>query len=228
MLSAKPAPSNLRSNLQLQAHAPYNESMIKAVLFDFGGVVSETGKHGFIRQLIAELYHRPEADVKIQDLHVALRRGVASEEAFFAELNRRYGGLVTKEQFVIKANALVRLSPEVQELARKLKQHGIKTGLFSNVFDMNARELRRRGVYRGFDPVILSCEEGYVKPEPEIYQIALKRLGMQAKEVLFIDDQEKCLPPAKKLGMHTILATSSQQIVDDTIALLARTNGVIL
>jgi putative hydrolase of the HAD superfamily len=202
--------------------------VIKAVLFDFGGVLTQSGKSGFVAETIAGLYGVRPQDMDIGDLHAALRRGKQDETYFLDELNRRYHGKVTPKQFVEKAHALTAPSAEVYELAEALRSRGIKTGIFSNVFGMNARELKRQGYYDGFDPLILSCDEGFAKPDKEFYKIAVERLGVRPEEILFIDDQPKCMPPAEKLGMHTIIAASPKQIVEDTKALVRRLNNLEL
>ncbi|MEK7152368.1 MAG: HAD-IA family hydrolase, partial [Patescibacteria group bacterium] len=88
--------------------------------------------------------------------------------------------------------------------------------------------LRNEGWYEGFDPVVLSCEEGYAKPEEEFYRIAVERVGARPEEILFIDDQEKCMPPAKAMGIHTLIAISTLQIVADTKAIIRELNGIDL
>jgi len=202
--------------------------MIKVVLFDFGGVLSKTGKKGFIQEKIAELYGLNPKDVDITDLHMDLRRGVSTDEQFFAMLNKRFNGNVSKEMFLDAVNGAVDVSSEVYDLAARLRKHGIATGIFSNVFAMNAAAIRKQGLYDGFEPVLLSCDEGCAKPDEEFYKKAIERTSVQASEILLIDDQEKCLPPAEKLGMHVILATSPQQIVVDTEALITAENGINL
>lgn len=202
--------------------------MIKVVLFDFGGVLSKTGTRGFIQEKIAELYGRDPKDVDITDLHMDLRRGVSTDEEFFAELNRRFNGNVSKEMFLDRVNGAVEVSEKVYDLASRLRKYGIATGIFSNVFAMNADMIRKQGLYDGFDPVLLSCDEGCAKPDEEFYKKALEKTGVQPHEILLIDDQEKCMPPAEKLGMHVILAISPEQIVTDTEALIATQNGITL
>ena len=199
--------------------------MIKAVLFDFGGVLSEQGTAGFTGRVLAKLYGVGQQEVRgIVDLHHDFQCGRVSGAVYIDELNRRFDGNVTVKEFLQEADYPT-LSEEVYELARSLRGQGVKTAIFSNIPDINARELRQQGCYDGFDPVILSCEEGYIKPDPAFYELAVRRLGVHPEEVLLIDDQERCLPPARQLGMHTILARSSRQIVADTRALIARENG---
>jgi epoxide hydrolase-like predicted phosphatase len=202
--------------------------MIKSVLFDFGGVLTEGGKNGFKGETLAELYGVDPSDMDIGDLHYMMRRGLGTEESFFEELNKRYHGNLTKEEFLEHTHALTTPAKEVYELAETLRAHGIKTGILSNVFAMSAEQLRREGKYDGFDPVILSCEEGCAKPDEKFYETAIARVGVKPEEILFIDDQSKCIPPAQKLGMRTIVAVSPEQIVADTKTLIRKLNGIDL
>lgn len=204
--------------------------MIKAVLFDFGGVLTESGKKGFIAETLAGLYGVPPESIEIADLHGELRRGKSSTEDFFKQLNQRYGAEkhVTEQMFLDRTNVIFVPSPSVYDLAKRLRAHGIRTGILSNIFEMNARALQQQGWYDDFDPVLLSCDMGFAKPDPEIYDIMLKNLGLQPSEILFIDDQEKCLQPARQLGMHSIEAKSPAQIVADTEAIIQKVNGIAI
>ncbi len=204
--------------------------MIKAVLFDFGGVLTETGKRGYITGVIADIFGLMPQDVDITDIHARLRRGQINEADFFAAINERYGNSqkrLTKEEFVARTE-VVKLSPSVIDLAAKIREAGIPTGILSNVFAVNAERLQARGYYDGFDPLILSCDVGRAKPDKEIYEAAIQKLGVKPKEILFIDDQEKCTVPAEAMGMHVILAQSPEQIVTDTKAVLKSENGLKL
>jgi putative hydrolase of the HAD superfamily len=158
-------------------------------------------------------------------LHRDFQRGRVTSTNYLKELNRRFGGNVTEAQFLQQADYPTLLG-EVYDMAASLREHGIVTAIFSNIPQANAHDLRKRGCYKGFDPVILSCEEGYAKPDAEFYQVAVRKLDVRPEEVLLIDDQEQCLSPARKMGMHTILANTPQQIAADTRALIARENNL--
>jgi HAD superfamily hydrolase (TIGR01509 family) len=92
---------------------------------------------------------------------------------------------------------------------------------------MSADQVRAAGLYEGFDPVLLSCEIHLAKPDPAVYEYALKALGLPGNEVLFIDDQQRFMPP-EHFGMATVLAVSPQQIVDDVTALIKKENNLTL
>ena len=54
-----------------------------------------------------------------------------------------------------------------------------------------------------FDDVVISAEVGCRKPDPEIFQLALTRLGVRAEETLFIDDFAHNVAAARELGFRT-------------------------
>jgi epoxide hydrolase-like predicted phosphatase len=199
--------------------------MIKAVLFDFGGVLSESGKAGFVRGILANLYGVNLEDLYSDKLQQEWRRDQVDDAQVLAALNKHFGKHITPDMFYAKAQAATLRSAEVYGLADQLRHMGIKTGILSNIFSRTAESLRQQGFYDGFDPIVLSCEQGYAKPDEELYKIAIKKTGFKAEEIIFVDDQDKCRPPAEKLGMHFILATSARQIVDDTLKLVSEQNG---
>lgn len=202
--------------------------MIKAVLFDFGGVLTESGRSGFVAQSLADLYGVNQSQLDVNADHYMLRRGKGDEDALFARLNAQFGKQVTKQMFLDKVHGLFVPSDEVYDLAARLREHGIKTGILSNIFAMNAAILRQQGRYDGFDPVILSCDEGYAKPDKELYDVAIAKLGVKPDEILFVDDQEKCTQTAEAMGMFTVLAANPEQIVTDVTQIIEQKNGLRL
>src|SRR5215510_8043876 len=144
--------------------------MIKAVLFDFGGVLTESGRSGFVNDTVARLYGVDSDKMDIGKWHYYLRRGQKSADELFAELNQKYDKQVTKEMFVDMTNNAFKRSEIVYDLAARIRNAGIRTGILSNIFAINAVELRRMGCYQNFDPIILSCDEGYAKPDKELYE----------------------------------------------------------
>jgi len=203
--------------------------VIKAVLFDFGGVLSEAGKRGSVRGWLGRVYGLDVDVQKMQDVFRKMWRGQMSDDEFMDEIRRRFPDtpIVDKGDFMQHMQHFNRSEP-VYALAERLRQHGLKTGVLSNVFSIGVQALRAGGFYNGFDPVLLSCEVGYAKPDPEFYQMAIDRLGVQPEEIIFIDDQQYCIDPAQEMGMHVILARSPEQIVHDAEAIVFQENGVKL
>ena len=199
--------------------------MIKGVLFDYGGVLTEGGRRGYVTKAIAELYGLDT--VRSQDLKEArdaMYHG-GNEDAFFAHLNRKFRQDVTKEMFLERTKRTLSHSALMYALAARLRENDIKTGILSNVFAISAYAVHAHGGYTGFGPVVLSCKEGYAKPELQIYKIAISRMKLPPEEILFIDDQDICLLPARMLGMHTIQAVTPEQVAGEVRQLVKRENG---
>jgi HAD superfamily hydrolase (TIGR01509 family) len=56
-------------------------------------------------------------------------------------------------------------------------------------------------VYQYFDGEIISCEEGLVKPEKEIYSLLLERFCLDPAQTMFIDDRKENVIAAAELGI---------------------------
>jgi putative hydrolase of the HAD superfamily len=203
--------------------------MIKAVLFDFGGVLSESGKAGAIRNIFAKSYNVSPESLRSDKSGLMALKGQMSDDEFISDMNRRHtsGRPVSKEVFEATVDHFAPSGP-VYDLAKSLREQSIRTGILSNTLSVAAESLRSKGMYEGFDPVLLSCETNMAKPELEYYQLAIDRLGVKPEEIIFVDDQSICLEPAKVLGMKTVLAENPEQIVRGVNKLIENENGVSL
>jgi putative hydrolase of the HAD superfamily len=88
-----------------------------------------------------------------------------------------------------------------------LKEKTVKIGLISNCFSEEAKLIHESELYPFFDVVCLSYEEGYMKPELEIFHRCINRLGVKPEECLYVGDGgSRELETAKELGMHAVQA----------------------
>ncbi|PDP84424.1 hydrolase [Glycomyces fuscus] len=71
-----------------------------------------------------------------------------------------------------------------------------------------------------FEVVVNSAHEGVRKPDPEIYDRLLARLGLAPDRCLFVDDLESNLEPAARLGMATVLYRDNEQAIAEITQLL--------
>ncbi len=202
--------------------------MIEAVLFDYGGVLTDGGRADSTARAIASFFHLWPNEVKVDDLHDSFGRGAISTKAFIAELNKRYGQTrkITAEDYASINKPIYEPRASIHELAATLRNQEIKTGILSNVNHLIADQLEAGGGYSNFDPIILSHQVGLRKPEPGIYAVALESLGLSAESVLFIDDIPKNLEPARALGILTMHAFSEKQLLKAIPALLSDRNGI--
>jgi putative hydrolase of the HAD superfamily len=86
-----------------------------------------------------------------------------------------------------------------------LREKGIGSAFVSNCSEDARPLLEGLGLSGLVDHMVLSCEVGAAKPDPQIYEIALDRLGVDAPEALFVDDQQRYCDGAAAVGMHAVL-----------------------
>jgi HAD superfamily hydrolase (TIGR01509 family) len=95
-----------------------------------------------------------------------------------------------------------RLDRELVDLIRHLGAEGYRMALLSNA----PRELRsyveELGIADAFDVIVISGEEGVVKPMAEIYERALERLDVAPHEAVFVDDMRHNVEAARRVGLH--------------------------
>lgn len=199
--------------------------MIKAVLFDWGGVIAPNPNGGWLGCL-AEMLGMTTSEL-LPHWHAAgyegLSRGTIDEAEFFRLLQISLGRSLPDDVFRIWIDgSAFDPWPEMLTFIQRLKDEHIKVALLSNTVKPMSMAALRKGLYEGFEPLILSDAVGFVKPELPIYQQALDELQVAAEECVYVDDLLKNLAPAKELGMVTILASKDPK---QTIAAIEQAIG---
>jgi len=103
---------------------------------------------------------------------------------------------------------LINIDKETLSVIESLKLMGRILGIVSNADVCEIYGWNKSPLKQYFDSVTFSCHVGYMKPEKEIYEIALKKHNVTADQCLFIGDGgNNELKGASNLGFTTILAT---------------------
>lgn len=183
---------------------------IRAVYFDYGGVLSSGGLKKASKEIPAAHFGLSMDEISVEDLDAALRQGQISRPDYFTQVSARYGNgqpPLTEELYIDAAkDDIFRRNKQVYTVAEKLREKGIITGIMSNVTYLNASLLSSRGLYEGFNPIVLSCNVGARKPDPLIYHVGLTQIGTTAEQVLMVDDSAVNLDAAQQYQMQTELA----------------------
>ena len=93
-------------------------------------------------------------------------------------------------------------------LVTRARAAGIRTALLSNSW---GNEYDRRDWHEMFDTVVISGEVGMRKPEREIFELVLKRIGLAADECVFIDDMAHNIVAAEQAGLVGIVHRTFEQ-----------------
>jgi len=189
--------------------------MIKAIIFDHGGVLSVSGS---LEEMGNEYAARFGADAAkfnkmIIDNWLEARCGKADSRNFWKNLAAFIGSnpAELKKEFI----RISGMRHDVFELAKKLKGR-YKLGILSNqIEDWLEDVIKKHSMDEVFDAIVTSYGTGFAKPDARIYREIVKKLRVKPEECVFIDDLETSMPPAKKLGMKTILFKDTEQLKND-------------
>jgi putative hydrolase of the HAD superfamily len=103
--------------------------------------------------------------------------------------------------------------PAVWNIAARFRANGGRTAMLSNgVPEIISRIRAARPLEEWFDVVIVSCEVGCSKPDPAIYRLCIERLGVPAREALFVDDRLENLEAAAAIGLGTLHFTGDHTV----------------
>lgn len=182
---------------------------IRAVLFDFGGVISSSPFDAFAR------YERdhglPEGFLRLvnstspdTNAWARLERTELDPAAFdlaFATESEALGHLVPG------ADVLALLAGDVRsEMVEAVRRCGerLATGLLTNNVRRAPDDPRADALFALFDVVVESSVVGVRKPEQRFYELACEQLAISPTEAVFLDDLGINLKPARAMGMTTI------------------------
>ncbi|GAC1319793.1 MAG: HAD-IA family hydrolase [Acidimicrobiales bacterium] len=188
---------------------------VRAVLWDFGGVILESPFDAFARYERANdlpdgFLRGINARDSDTNAWAKLERNQVSIEAFceLFEAEARVAGHPVDARAVL-ALLSGAIRPEMVTAVRRCAE-ALPTGLITNNFVGFDEGPLRDGIAEVLDlfhVVIESSRVGLRKPDPRIYQLACAELGVEPSEAVFLDDLGINLKPARALGMTTIKVT---------------------
>jgi putative hydrolase of the HAD superfamily len=207
--------------------------VIRAIVSDLGGVLTTPVAGSFARFCggagiePADLGHALAA-IRGRDgahpLH-ELECGRMTQEAFLAllaaSLRERVGREVELEDFAESVWAGLRPNEPMLEFMAARRRDGYRMALLTN----NVREWESR--WRALAPIEdifeLMVDRAFVgvrKPDSEIYELTVRRLGVPAPECLFIDDSEENCAGARDVGLRAVVYRNLEQAIAEISAAL--------
>jgi epoxide hydrolase-like predicted phosphatase len=197
--------------------------VIKALLFDIGGVLYRSLKGGPRRKWERHLGLDQGQLAEIVFTHPLAQRatiGQATPNEVWQAIGK-YFSLSFKDLATLQADFWNdgEWDTELLDFIRSIKPK-TKTGTISDAW-LDARQNVNKYVNSElFDVIIFSAEEGVMKPDPEIYQLALSRLGVNPREATFVDDRLPNILGARQLGMHAVQHTEASRTIIEVLQLL--------
>jgi putative hydrolase of the HAD superfamily len=216
----------------LRNSPPTIRGVIRAVLWDFGGVISSSPFEAFnelerASGLPKDFIRRVNATHPDTNAWARLERNEVSAAGFdaaFAEDSRALGHEVRGAAVLACLAGDIRL--EMVEALRRCKRAGLVQGCLTNNVARAESELddprshRLAKVMDLFDAVIESSKVGVRKPEVGFYELACATLRVAPHECVFLDDLGVNLKPAAAMGMRTIKVLGPDQALSELEDLL--------
>ncbi len=196
------------------------EQEIKWLLVDIGEVILlKEGDKRFGELLAEELGVDFELAQEINKAHfTTMDVKFIPEEDFIATLEKDLGYKAPKDIYAYFARAYkkqVRPNMELLSFLEKARAEGVKTAILSNTIAIYQEIQQQAGISKeaGFDPILYSWEVEMLKPNKDIFELAIQRLGAQPNEIVFIDDKEEHLEGARQVGIGTILFEDTESTI---------------
>jgi putative hydrolase of the HAD superfamily len=204
---------------------------IEAVIFDMGGVVLGSPLAAIARYereagLPAGAVNRVVVAAGEAGAWARLERGELTAEAFCApfEADCRAAGVVLDARRLMAAMAgATAPRPRMVQAVRRLRGRGLKTAALTNNWVRDGERVAAR-LRDEFDVFVESSVVGLRKPDPRIYELACRELGVAPPAAAFLDDIGRNLKSARALGMTTIKVDDP----DVALAELERVLGFVL
>jgi putative hydrolase of the HAD superfamily len=203
--------------------------MFKAVLWDFGGVITTSpfeafsrfeAENGLPKDFIRGInstnpennawakLESNEIDVTAFDSLFAAEARAKGHEVLGKDVLALLSGDVRPE--MVKALKIIKSKMPVGCITNNVKNAGTGPGMASN----SERAAAVTEVMQLFDVIIESSKVGIRKPNPEIYKVACEAMKINPEDAIFLDDLGINLKPAKALGMTTIKVLNAADAID--------------
>ncbi|ETB63694.1 TPA: hypothetical protein DIC38_03140 [Candidatus Nomurabacteria bacterium] len=195
--------------------------MIKAIIFDLWETlgtknvgISKSLQDKFGIEKSSEFMHLYETSVQLNNWSSEKEMAINFLKEFNIEHNNE------NEEFIInlfregieKATMFIGM----KELLLKLKEN-YKLGFISNTTVFEANVLNKWYIRDLFEIKSFSWELGIKKPNKEIFDITLQKLGVKPEETVFIDDGKKNILKAREYGLNGIVFKSVEQLNDELL-----------
>ena len=187
-------------------------------MFDFGGVLIDWNPRYLYRKLFDDepAMERFLSEVAFLEWNAQMDRGreFAVTVAELAEQFPAHAPMIRAYHERWEETMGGPIQPTV-EILMELKSRGVELHGLTNWSHETFVVTRTRPQYAflgEFETIVVSGEEGVMKPDPRIFAVLLERTGRRASECLFIDDNAANVAAARQLGFQAIQFESAEQL----------------
>ena len=187
---------------------------LRAVLFDFFGVISVPAQHAFLERKISD----HDLLMHVFELRRQHDLGYIDIDEYLREVAQLTGVPPDGLRQHLRSNWVLN-QPLVDYIYTKMKGN-YRIGLLSNAAGDLRSFVPDQLIKDLFDELIISGDVGMVKPNPEIFELACERMGVLPAETVMIDDIEENCDGARAAGLQAITYDTSPQCIKELKVLL--------
>lgn len=201
---------------ELEPKSAKKKIKIKAVIFDYGKVLSVSQPPSAIEQMAAICKVPVEIFRKgYWDFRLAYDRGDLDVNEYWKSRAQTFNANLSADQIAklvrVDSQSWSHLNPLSVEWVQQLHSTGVRFALLSNMpLELKNYLVANLDLFSSFEHLVFSCDVHRVKPEPEIYQHCLGLLQLSPHEVLFLDDKPENVEGATTLGIHGLIFDSAE------------------
>jgi putative hydrolase of the HAD superfamily len=183
---------------------------IRALILDYGGVISQLQNSGNVNNILQSL----RLDIKdFKDVYRKQRAQYDSSqisgERYWINILEHYGleptGFEIASFIREDVKSWTQINETMIQFITESRSRIHKLAILSNMTSDTLAYIREHYDWLElFDGLVFSCEVGKNKPDREIYEACLRKLGLCPNECLFVDDSAENVKGALELGMSAI------------------------
>ena len=193
--------------------------MIKAIIFDLGGVLMTDVPLGQIAEDLAK-----ESTLSAEEIHAhlyptehwnLLTLGKITEDEYWDNFLQASKINMDKKYLKDKVRSSLYPLEHTTRILNLLKNHYKLAILSNHAKAWSEYMIQTFDLFKSFDQMIFSCDVGLRKPDPKIYEITLEQSKCDPKECVFIDDKKRNTDAAEKLGIKGIIFEDAPKLIKD-------------
>jgi putative hydrolase of the HAD superfamily len=196
---------------------------IRAVVFDYGGVIAEEGFVNGLGAIAGRQDLSPDRvrEAAVKAIHASGYIVGRAPESEFWSLFRRMTG-VQGEDAELRREILgrFRLRPRMLELVRALRARGLRVAILSDQTDwLDALEARDH-FFADFDRIFNSYYMRKTKRDPSLFEDVSRDLGIAPERIVFVDDKTGHVERARSRGLYGIVFAGEDHLFAEIKRLL--------
>ncbi len=197
---------------------------LRAVLFDFGGVIATEGFRDGLQAIAQRQGLDPQELVRIGMDAIydsGYITGRAGEAEFWAMMRQRAGIAGTDGELSAEILTRFTVRPQMKNAVRRLRREGIITVILSDQTDWLERLDERDDFYWEFDQVFNSYRLGKGKRDSSIFTDVVALLGIAPAEALFVDDMPANVERSRSQGVRGLVFENEEEFLAELASLFS-------